>query len=96
MPRKPLIEVSPENCRGCRRCEIACSWQDFGPLNPRLAGIHILKLDNSGIDYPSLNAHCLDRFCGKTLPGSVESTLPACVSACLFDALKLNQEFDHE
>ena len=90
------IVVFQENCRGCRRCEVACSWQDNGPLNPRLAGIHILKLDNDGIDYPTLNAHCQDSFCGKTLPGTVRPNEPACVSACLFNALILNEELNHD
>ena len=60
------IKIIPENCRGCRRCEVACSWHDPGPLNPRLAGIQIMKLDEGGSDYPVINMECLERFCGKT------------------------------
>ena len=88
------IKIIPENCRGCRRCELNCSWHDRGPLNPRLAGIHILKLDEGGIDYPVLNRECLENFCGKIDPRRKVEGEPACVSACLFGALQMMQEED--
>ena len=44
------IRIIPENCRGCRRCQVACSSYDPGPLNPRLAGIQILRLEDEGGD----------------------------------------------
>ncbi len=90
MPNALSIRIVPENCRGCRRCEVSCSWQDHGPLNPRLAGIHIMKLDEGGTDYPVINAECLERFCGKTDPKRKNDLEPACVSACLFGALQMS------
>jgi len=83
------IKIVPENCRGCRRCQVACSWNDPGPLNPRLAGIHILRLDEGGLDYPVINRECLERFCGKTAPGESNRQKPACVGACIFGALEM-------
>ena len=91
------IKITPENCRGCRRCQVACSWHDPGPLNPRLAGIQILKLDEGGCDYPIINMECLENFCGKTHPRKKSGREPACVSACLFGALQmLGKEGDNE
>jgi len=84
------ITVNPELCRGCRRCEVACAWHDPGPLNPRHAGIRILKLDEGGSDYPVLNRECLERFCGKTDPRNNTRQEPACVSACLFGVLRMD------
>ena len=98
MSQQLRIIVHQENCRGWRRCELACSWHDHGPLNPRLAGVHILQLDNDGIDYPVLNTECQDRFCGKISTAASRQDEPACVTACLFQALSLNsspQEEDH-
>jgi Fe-S-cluster-containing hydrogenase component 2 len=86
-----FIKIIPENCRGCRRCEVACSWHDPGPLNPRFAGIKIMKLDEGGCDYPVMNAECLERSCGKRYPRNKTTHEPACVSACLFGALQMNQ-----
>ncbi len=82
------IRIIPENCRGCRRCQVACSFYDPGPLNPRLAGIQILRLENGGSDYPVMNMECLERFCGKAHPEDKEQR-PACVTACLFGALEM-------
>jgi len=82
------IRIIPENCRGCRRCQVACSSYDPGPLNPRLAGIQILRLENKGCDYPVINMECLERFCGKADPRNTEQK-PACVRACLFGALEM-------
>jgi Fe-S-cluster-containing dehydrogenase component len=82
------IKIHPENCRGCRRCQVACSWHDPGPLNPRFAGIRILSLDDGGTDYPVINMECLERFCGKQHPRCKNALEPACVSACLFGALE--------
>jgi len=91
------IKIIPENCRGCRRCEVGCSWHDSGPLNPRLAGIHIMKLDEGATDYPVINKECLEKFCGKTGPRRKNEMEPACVSACLFGALQMIVEEDtHE
>lgn len=90
------IQIIAENCRGCRRCQLACSWHDPGPLNPRLAGIQILRLDDGKTDYPLINMECLERFCGKQdrLPGDEAggTAKPACVSACLFGALECSTE----
>ena len=83
------IKIKPENCRGCRRCQVACSWHDPGPLNPRFAGINILRLDDGGMDYPMINMECLERFCGKQDPRTKNALEPACVSACLFGALEI-------
>ena len=91
------IEIIPENCRGCRRCEVACSWHDPGPLNPRLAGINVMKLDAGRRDYPVINRECLERSCGKTDRRNAALQEPACVRACLFGALRMKQrEADDE
>lgn len=62
------ININPEKCRGCRRCEVACSWTPSGRINPRLAGIRIWKDEGRGRDYPVINQQCLDNFCGKEHP----------------------------
>jgi Fe-S-cluster-containing dehydrogenase component len=86
------ISIIPEKCRGCRRCQLACSFHDPGPLNPRLAGIQILRLDDESGEYPVINMECLERFCGKTDPRNTAGRKPACVAACLFGALEMETE----
>lgn len=86
------INIIPENCRGCRSCETACAWWDKPPFNPRRAGIHIIKDEEAGSEYPLLNMECREKFCGKQAPGARSLLEPACVTACLFDALQVEQE----
>jgi Fe-S-cluster-containing dehydrogenase component len=88
------IRIIPENCRGCRRCQVTCSSYDPGPLNPRLAGIQILRLEDDAGDYPVINMECLAKFCGKAPPGDTNQK-PACVSACLFGALEMTERKDN-
>lgn len=89
---KPRIEICPENCRGCRRCEMACSWTGYGTVNPRLAGIRIWKLEEEGKDYPVFNQLCLDKFCGKADPRRKREDEPLCVTSCLFGGIRMTGE----
>jgi len=87
--KMPNINIIPENCRGCRRCEVACSYSSSGAINPRLAGIKIIKVEEKGKHYPVLNQQCFDNFCGKVHRKEQGEQIPLCVSTCLFDALNL-------
>jgi len=95
MPYEQRIVVDEGKCRGCRRCEVACSWNDDGMINPRLAGIQIWKLEETGKDYPVLNQQCLDNFCGKVSPRRKRENEPMCVTTCLFGALTMDQGDDN-
>ncbi|MFO8031403.1 MAG: hypothetical protein R6U22_02560 [Desulfohalobiaceae bacterium] len=92
MPRMLEVLIQAENCRGCRRCEVACATMDRPPFNPRRAGIRVLKDEAEGSEYPVLNMECLERFCGKQIPGAQGALEPACVTACLFQALQMPKE----
>jgi Fe-S-cluster-containing dehydrogenase component len=84
------IVIHEDQCRGCRRCEMACSWQESGASNPRLAGIRIWKEEERGKDYPVLNQQCGETFCGREEPWSPKgSRVPRCVAVCLFGALEM-------
>jgi len=89
MSRVIEILIQEAKCRGCRRCEVACAWQDRPPFNPRRAGVRVIKDEQAGLDQPVLNMECLERFCGKQAPGAGSPLEPACVTACLFGALQL-------
>jgi len=91
MQAKPGIIVNSEKCRGCRRCEMACSWKSDGLTNPRMAGIRIWKTEAEGKDTPVFNQICLDQFCGKEHPDKKGSGIPLCVTTCLFGALTVEE-----
>lgn len=88
------IRINSEQCRGCRRCALACSWGKEGGVNPRKAGIKIHKLEKGAKDRPMINQQCEEEFCGKTPFEDSEKRVPRCVEACLFGALELVEEVD--
>ncbi len=95
MSRMVPICIDETQCRGCRRCEAACAGHDRPPFNPRRAGVRVIKDEEQGRDTPVLNMECLERFCGKQEPGAAGALEPACVTACLFGGLQMEQEVDH-
>lgn len=78
-----MVEVDEEICRGCRRCEVVCSWNknlrngDKGLVNPRYSGIKVDSDEENGVYVPLVCNHC--------------SSLD-CLAVCDEGALKLNDE----
>lgn len=63
------VEVSPENCLGCLRCQLACSDRYSGRFNPSAARLKIIeRLFGEGflIEYMDECVHCglCARSCG--------------------------------
>ncbi len=71
-----LIEVRPELCTGCLRCELACSEVYTGAFNPSAARIKVQVSDNECSI--SFTEDCT--YCG------------ICVDHCFYDALKKRLE----
>ena len=46
------LVVNPELCTGCQSCEMACSFKHEKLYSPTLARLHVVKLEESGIDFP--------------------------------------------
>lgn len=89
---KLSFRIDNNKCRGCRRCEMACSWSNSGTTNPRLAGIKIKKNEEEGKDYPVFNQTCFDQFCGKEHSAEKGNGVPLCVTTCLFGAIAIDEE----
>jgi len=66
------IEVKPELCTGCLRCELACSEVYTGLFNPSAARIKVVVSDTECSI--SFTEDCT--YCG------------ICVDHCFYDALK--------
>lgn len=65
-----------ENCSGCRKCEIACSYFHEGKIWPEASRVRVFMLF-PGLEVPHLCTQCHDY---------------PCVNACPFDALKVNRD----
>lgn len=68
------LTVIPEQCSGCRICEVVCAIKHFGVNNPKKAAIRVLNV------YP----HPVTRM--PIVCSQCKS--PACAHACPVDALR--------
>jgi Fe-S-cluster-containing dehydrogenase component len=90
--------IETDKCRGCRRCEIACTWQN-GFVDLTMSAIHVYTIDEKGKNYPVISTVCQERFCGKLPLAQSENNreklpVPRCVSSCLFGALNFTWEVE--
>lgn len=100
------IVVNSELCRGCRICELACSFFNFGEFNPKRSRVRVAKLEEFGIDVPIVCRQCKKCICivncpedaleknektGAIIVNEEECTgCGVCVEACPFGAISLD------
>jgi anaerobic carbon-monoxide dehydrogenase iron sulfur subunit len=66
---KKVLLVEPEECGGCRTCELICSWShDPGVIRPSVSRIKVLKREELGINVPMVCAHCDKPPCRDACP----------------------------
>lgn len=61
--RANLIEVNPDNCRGCRLCEMVCSLHHEQECSTTKSRIRILKDSDWAFDCPLLCIQCIEAPC---------------------------------
>ncbi len=105
-----LIEVSHNNCVGCRLCEMFCSLVHEGECSTTKSRIKIHRDEEFGNNLVSLCLHCEDAFClesctsdalnrdektGEVVVDDESCTAcEACIQACPVGAISLNKEKD--
>lgn len=103
-----LIEVLPGNCRGCRLCEMACSFHHEQECSTTKSRIRILKDSEWAFDCPLLCIQCAKAPCIEACStGAIyrdEATgvvvvdakscggCGDCITVCPLHALFLNRE----
>jgi len=63
-----ILLVDPSSCRGCRRCELICSFVNEGEYNPALARIRVGVLPDGVSTFPSTCFHCDTPYCMFACP----------------------------
>jgi Fe-S-cluster-containing hydrogenase component 2 len=77
LPPSSRLIVSPEDCIGCRICELMCSLHHYGEFNPSLALLRVFKNPLTGIYIPETCSQC---------------AVPACYYACpVKGAIRIDQ-----
>jgi len=103
-----VLIVDNEKCTGCRLCEMVCSLNKEGSVNPAHSRIHTVKWEMEGFYAPMFCRHCAEPTCAAVCPvnaisrddalakTTVDDDLcigcRACISACTFGGVGFNQE----
>ncbi|HHW17820.1 MAG TPA: TIGR04076 family protein [Firmicutes bacterium] len=104
----PRMLVKEDFCSGCRRCELACSFQHTGQYWPELSRIQVAKDEHHGQDTPLVCRQCGIARCVEACPVSALSRDPnthavsldpekcqrcfKCQKACPFGAIHRDPE----
>ena len=67
-----MITINPENCSGCIRCEVNCSFFHTGRVGRSRARVKVVKIEDIGIDYPVICRQCEERYCAKCPESAIE------------------------
>ena len=103
------LTVIPEQCSGCRICELVCAIKHFGVNNPKKAAIRVLTIyPHPVIRMPIVCSQCKIPACAQVCPvdalryinGVVEldeencNSCYKCVEACPFGAIYAHEACD--
>ncbi len=105
-----VLAVVPENCSGCRLCELACAIAHFGVNNPKKSAVRVLvTYPQPVVRMPIVCSQCRVPVCADACPvgalkrsdGVVHLDADLCVScmkcveACPFGAIYAHEDIDH-
>ncbi|MHC4716606.1 MAG: 4Fe-4S dicluster domain-containing protein [Planctomycetota bacterium] len=95
-----MLAVIPENCSGCRMCELVCAIQRFGVNNPKKSAIRVLvTYPQPVVRMPIVCSQCKVPVCADACPDTrtpikcdLCEGLPQCVQVCPKNAIMLIPE----
>lgn len=105
---RKVILTDAKVCTGCRLCEMVCSLEHEGFINPSLSRIRIIKWEEEGIDIPMVCLQCKEPLCVDVCPvraidkdmesGMLKTDASrciqcyACITICPFGGSSINNE----
>lgn len=70
------LHLDPQKCTGCLQCEMACSYEKTGVVNPAKSRIKIFNFEAEGRKVPYTCTQCAEAWC---------------MAACPVEAIKLDK-----
>ena len=104
------LTVIPEECSGCRICELACAIKHFGVNNPKKAAIRVMvTYPQPVLRMPVVCSQCKVPACEQVCPADALNRLNGivrlnkdeciscykCVEACPFGAMYAHADSDY-
>ncbi|QJD71404.1 4Fe-4S dicluster domain-containing protein [Marinobacterium sp. LSUCC0821] len=62
------LYINPEKCTGCLQCEMACSYEHTGTINPSLSRIKVFSFEHEGRKVPYTCTQCDEAWCMQSCP----------------------------
>ena len=81
MEKTYVLFINVKNCRGCRSCQLACSFKNEKVFNAEKSVIRMDRDVITGNTVPVILPLDCD-FCGGE---------PACLAACTYDAISIQE-----
>ena len=103
------LMVIPEQCSGCRICELVCAIKHFGVNNPKKSAIKVLTIyPHPVVRMPIVCSQCKVLTCAQVCPVDAlqrsdgvmqldkENCISCykCVDACPFGAIYVHEDYD--
>ncbi|WP_300459224.1 4Fe-4S dicluster domain-containing protein [Desulfobacula sp.] len=57
------IQIFPEKCSGCTRCEVNCSFFHTGATSRNRARVRVVKIEEIGVTFPIFCRQCKEKYC---------------------------------
>jgi Fe-S-cluster-containing hydrogenase component 2 len=67
-----MIVIHPERCSGCERCQVNCSFFHAGSVGRSRSRVKVVKIEETGIDYPVICRQCRERYCTRCPESALE------------------------
>ena len=62
------LHIDPAKCTGCLQCEMACSYEHTGTINPSKSRIKVFNFEHEGRKVPYTCTQCADAWCMTACP----------------------------
>ncbi len=102
------LHIDPAKCTGCLQCEMACSYEHTGVINPSKSRIKVFNFETEGRKVPYTCTQCTEAWCLNSCPVDAiridlstgakmvyEDTCvgcKVCTIACPFGTINYNQD----
>ena len=102
------LHIDPAKCTGCLQCEMACSYEHTGVIDPSKSRIEVFDFEHEGRKVPYTCTQCTEAWCLNSCPVDairIDLTTGAkmvfedtcvgckvCTIACPFGTINYNQD----